>query len=301
MVKIKAYAKLNLTLEINGVENGFHMLDSLCASVDIFDLITLKKRKDNNVVLIMHGLGSESIPLETNNAYKAATLFMDAFQTTGADITVHKNIPMGAGLGGSSADAAGVINGMAKLYGVTDEKTLTALAERLGSDTSYMRKGGFARMQGRGEKITPLSLDTQLHFLLLCPNTPVSTKACFDVYDTLPKTLEWKESAAESCYAALGKNDLNEVGRYLTNDLFLAATSLNPDVQTAYDEAKSFSPLGVSMTGSGSGVFALFDSKELCLWAKSRYRGKARAYVVSTVQEERKSVGFRNPYQITEN
>lgn len=301
MVKIKAYAKLNLTLELDGVENGYHTLDSLCVGVDIFDLITLKKRKDDKVVLTMRGLGSENIPLEHNNAYKAVKWFIDAFQTTGAEIIVDKNIPMGAGLGGSSADAAGVINGMAKLYGVTDERALTVLAERLGSDTSYMRKGGVARLQGRGEKITPLPMHTQLHFLLLCPNTPVSTKACFERYDSLPKTLEWKESATENCYKALVQNQLNDVGRYLTNDLFLAATHLNPDVQTAYDEAKSFSPLGVSMTGSGSAVFALFESKELCLWAKSRYRGRARAYAVSTVQVEQESVGFRNLYQITEN
>ena len=151
-VKIKSYAKINLTLEIKGVENGYHLLDSLVASIDLFDLVVLKKRKDKLSSITMRGMGSEGIPPEENIALKTAELFSETFSTPGVDVTVYKNIPIGAGLGGSSADSAGVINGMAKLYGITDEDALTALAEKTGSDTSYMRKGGFQRMQGRGEK-----------------------------------------------------------------------------------------------------------------------------------------------------
>ena len=159
MVKIKSYAKINLTLEILGVEGGYHLLDSLVASVDMFDLIVLKKRKDKLSRVVMKGMGSESIPPEKNVALKAAELFSETFSKGGAEITVYKNIPIGAGLGGSSADAAGVLNGMAKLYGVEDREKLKALADSLGSDTGYMLSGGFARMQGRGEKVTPLKID----------------------------------------------------------------------------------------------------------------------------------------------
>ena len=285
MVKIKAYAKLNLTLEVGGVENGFHQLDSLCATVDIFDEIRIKKRKDERIIVTMHGLGSEGILPQENNAQKAAEAFIRTFQTTGADITVFKNIPIGAGLGGSSADAAGVLRGMARLYAICDEEKLFSLACTLGSDTAYMLTGGFARMQGKGDRLTVLPIQTTLYALLLCPPTPVSTKACFQVYDSLPKTLEWKESATQNCIAALLQNNVNDVGRYLMNDLFTAAMHVNSDVETALFEAQNFSPLGASMTGSGSGVFALFESRELCEWAKSRYQGKARAYVVKTVND----------------
>ena len=127
VVKVKSYAKLNLTLEILGVEKGYHLLDSLVTSVDIYDLIVLKKRKDKFSRVVMHGMNSESIPPEKNNALKAAERFSDRFGTFGADITVYKNIPIGAGLGGSSADISGVINGMAKLYGVTDFAALKTL------------------------------------------------------------------------------------------------------------------------------------------------------------------------------
>ena len=298
-VKIKAYAKINLTLEIKGVEQGYHLLDSLVASIDLHDIITLKKRKDGRSLVTMKGMGSESIPPEKNNALKAAEAFSEKFGVSGADITIYKNIPLGAGLGGSSADISGVLLGMAKLYGITDFAAIETLADALGSDTRYMLTGGYARMQGRGEKVTPLHISQTLHLLLICPSSSVSAGACYQKYDTLPKTLEWRESQTEACIAALQKNQVNEVGRYLTNDLFVPALHLNEEVERALKEAQSFAPLGACMTGSGSCVFALFESKELCEWAKSRYKGKFRAFTAQTVTPKTK-VKFRNPYAIDE-
>ena len=86
-VKIKSYAKVNLTLEITGVENGYHNLDSLVANIDLFDLLVLKKRKGNLSFVTMKGMGSESIPPEKNNALKAAEAFSKKFGVNGADIT----------------------------------------------------------------------------------------------------------------------------------------------------------------------------------------------------------------------
>ncbi len=303
MVKIKSYAKVNLTLEIQGVENGYHLLDSLVASVDVFDLLVLRRRKGKLSRVTMKGMGSETIPPEHNIALKAAERFSEVFGIDGADVTVYKNIPMNAGMGGSSADCAGVLRGMAKLYNVRDEDKLKEIADSLGSDTGYMLTGGFARMQGRGEKVTPLNLNNKLHFLLLLPSEGVSSKSCYQKYDELPRTLEWRESATEGLIDCLRKNSLNEGGMYLMNDLFVPALHLNEGVKTAYDEASSFSPIGVTMTGSGSGVVALFETKELCEWAKSRYKGKCKSYVLSTVvpdyQNEKRSL-FRNPFALSD-
>ena len=301
-VKIKAYAKVNLTLEITGVEQGYHVLDSFVCSIDVFDLVVLKKRKNSLSSVTMHGLGSESIPPEKNNALKAAEAFSAAFGTNGADITVYKNIPMGAGLGGSSADVSGVLNGMAKLYGITDRAKLKEIADKLGSDTGYMLTGGFARMQGRGEIVTPIETSTKLHFLLLCPNTEVSAGACYKKYDELPKTLEWRESFTQNCIKATCENDQNGIGMYVMNDLYKPALHINSDVERAYEELKSFSPLGVAMTGSGSCVFAIFETAEMCRWAKSRYKGKFRAIVAQSVTPNGKNekTGWKNPYKLTE-
>lgn len=301
-VRIKSYAKINLTLEVKGIEGNYHLIDSLVASVDLFDYIVVKKRKGGLSFVTMKGMGSESIPPEKNNALKAAEAFSKRFGTEGAEIIVYKNIPIGAGLGGSSADVCGVLNGMAKLYNLGDRGALKQLADDLGSDTGYMLDGGFARMQGRGERVTKLPVDAKLYFLLICPDSMVSAGACYKRYDELPKSLEERGSYTQNCIDALLQKDVNGIGRYATNDLFKPALQLNADVEKAYEEAQSFSPICTVMTGSGSGVLALFETKELCEWAKSRYRGKFNTYVIQTVcpnyAGEKK--GWRNPFALSE-
>lgn len=299
-VKIKAYAKINLTLEIVGCEGGYHLLDSLVASVDIYDVIVLKKRKDGLSSVRMHGQGSESIPPEKNNALKAAEAFSKKFGVNGVDVTVYKNIPIGAGLGGSSADVSGVLSGMARLYKIDDKAGVEALAETLGSDVKYMLDGGFVRMQGRGERLTKTKITERLNLLLLCPKSSVNTGACYQKYDDLNIPFTTGENTT-NCLSALEQNNQAEGGRYLTNALFAAATALNTDVQKAHDALLELSPLGVAMTGSGSAVFAVFETQELCEWAKSRYKGKARAYVTRTIvpKDEEKRV-WKNPFGLSQ-
>lgn len=279
MVSIKAYAKLNLTLDISGVFGGFHMLDSLVCSVDLYDLIMLKKRRDNGVRVEMHGFGTELMPIESNNAYKAAEAFIKRFGTRGADITIYKNIPLAAGMGGSSADAAGVLRGLAKLYGTGSESQLKELADSLGSDTGYMLTGGFARLKGRGEKVEFLDVRQKLNFLVLIPESGVSTAECYSLYDKSPGPAVTTEEAVE----ALNTGNLTALGKMLSNALYKPATALNGSVAKAYGELKEFDPLGVTMTGSGSAVIALFENAEFCAYAKSRYRGKFKVIQLKTV------------------
>ena len=254
----------------------------------------------------MHGQGSEHIPPEKNNALKAAEAFSAAFGTDGAEITVFKDIPIGAGLGGSSADICGVLNGMARLYGIEDREKVKALADTLGSDTGYMLNGGFARMQGRGEQVTPIKTDMTLYLLVICPKSSVSAGACYQKYDELPHTLAWRESQTENCIRALLEKDVNGVGASLTNDLYVPALHVNDDVLTAYEQARSFSPLGACMSGSGSAVFALFETKDLCVWAKSRCKGKFRVFTAKTIVPDytgtkKQKLGiWRSPYRLSE-
>lgn len=297
-VRIKAYAKLNLTLDLLGVKDGYHELDSLVCSVDLFDLICAKKRKKDGLVNVyMHGMGCETLPPEQNNAYKAACAFVETFQTCGADIHVYKNIPVGAGMGGSSADAAGVLNAMAKLYGVTDTVALKRIADGLGSDTGYMLTGGFARLRGRGEQVEPLGACPRLHFLVLVPEGGVSTAKCFALSDEEEERICGRTPVAQEY---LRHGDVASLGATLSNGLYSAAVRLNQGVEQAMHDLLEFSPLGACMTGSGSAVYALFESEELCKWAKDKYRGRAKALCVKTVEPSKKSNGWRNPFALSE-
>ena len=276
-VRLNAYAKVNLTLDITGTEGGYHMLDSLVITVSLSDRIVAKRRKDGLIRVVMHGMGSEGIPPEENNAVKAAEGFVSRFQTTGADITIYKNIPVGAGLGGSSADAAGVIRALAKLYGISDTVALKSFADGFGSDTGYLLTGGFARIRGRGERVESFPTP-ELHLLLICPESGVSSAACYREYDRIGKTYEPRTARALELFKTP-----EWAARLFGNALAEAAASLNPDVMAALFEARSFSPLGAGVTGSGSAAFAVFETRELCEWAKSRYRGKFRTYIVHSV------------------
>lgn len=295
--KVRAYAKVNLTLEIIGRDGGYHQLDSLVASVDLYDVIRMRKKKGKLSSIIMYGRGSESIPPEQNNALAAAEKYSERFGTDGADITVLKDIPIGAGLGGSSADVAGVLIGMQRLYGGATDEELEELAQELGSDVKFMLKGGYARMQGRGERLTYLDgVKAPLHLLLIAPRQGVSAGACYREYDAL--------TAVDSPTGATGKaieylldGNTEGVGRCLMNDLYAPAARLCEEVKKAHGEAQAFSPLGAVMTGSGSAVIALFDSAELCRYAKSRYRGKYPVTVLKTV-EPNKPKGWAFPFAI---
>lgn len=295
--KVNAYAKLNLTLDVTGRTGGYHLIDSLVCTIDLFDRVIVRRRRDGLVGVTMHGMDSESIPPGQNNALRAGEAFVSAFGTTGAEITIYKNIPVGAGLGGSSADAAGVLRAMAMLYGVRDEAKLKEIADGLGSDTGYLLTGGFARMRGRGEKLEFLDGIAKMHFLLLCPRSEVSTAECYGKFDELPPPGAGRTERA----LELLRDQPMWAAKFFSNDLSPAAAQLNEDAAEALVALKRFSPAGASMTGSGSASFALFETRELCEWAKSRYRGKCRAFCADSIlprETERKE--WRNPFALSE-
>lgn len=294
-VRVNGYAKLNLTLDVVGREDGFHMLDSLAVTIGLFDRVVLKRRRDPVSTVRMHGMGSEGIPPECNNALLAAEAFSKAFGTNGADITVYKNIPMGAGLGGSSADAAAVLRGMGRLYG-TDTAAVEALSGNLGSDTKGLFTGGLVRMRGRGTEVEKLELSPALHFLVICPREGVSSKECYAEFDRLALTYP---PVTERALSFLRTGDIATAARYFSNHLYDAAKKCSVYVENAYLAAKGFSPLGAAMTGSGAAAFALFETQELAAWARSRYRGGDRVFTVDALYPRWKN-SVKSPYVLSE-
>lgn len=290
-VRRNAYCKLNLTLDITGRAGDHHLIDSLAVTVDLCDKVSVTRRKDRKIGIRMRGLGSETLAPEENNAYKAACAFRERFGTDGVDITVWKNIPFSAGLGGSSADTAAVIAGMGALFSVKDPKALKEVADSCGSDASFLLTGGLARLGGRGERVEPLPF-RKLFFLVILPEGGVSTAAAYRAFDEmgLPGGKRTEEAASLIGSAPAW------AARSFGNDLYPAAKALNPAVEEAYLSAKSLSPLGASMTGSGSAVFAMFETKELAQWAKTKVRG--RSFVAESVLPKQRFV--RSPFALGE-
>ena len=279
--KSKVSAKVNLSLNISGAVGGYHLIDSVAVAINVYDTVVAASRRDGLINVYMRGMGSEGILPEQNNAVSAGERFVAVFGTCGADIEVHKSIPIGAGLGGSSADAAGTLLALAQLYGVPQEE-LVPLAAACGSDTVYMLTGGAARLSGRGERVQPLRVLQPLHMLLLVPEGGTSAAACYREYDASPDPLR-ADSARLA--AALVRGDYAGVCANVYNALERPACALHAGTAEALALARSFSPSACAVTGSGSAVFALFETEELCLWAQSCCKGVRglRASVVRTV------------------
>ena len=259
----KAYAKINIALHVTGVSGGFHMLDSLVTTVDLFDTVTVKPRRDNRVNLTPQGLPEYVYthnPLR-DNVYKAVCAFMQKFNVSGADVTVKKQIPLSSGMGGSSTDVSAVLRALKRAYKIQGD--VTDIANSLGSDTAYLLNGGFARLQGRGEIITPLKLKNQINFVVVFCDGGVDTTACFKQFDKTPKI---SESGAISALIE-GFENGNPDFSLCVNHLTESAIALNPNVKTGLDALKQLSPSACFMTGSGSAVCAIFETQELCRWA----------------------------------
>ena len=256
-VKIKARAKINLTLDILGVEQKYHKINTLVSTIDMHDKIVIKARKDNGIKLYMKGL-PVGVPIVENNAYKAAKMFIEKFGTTGVDIFITKKIPVGGGLGGSSADIAGVLNGMKELFQI--EESVLPLANALGSDSGYLLSGGYAVLSGRGEQICPKQIDKELFLLIITEQEPVSAKISYSTFDKQQKTYK---PSTKTALSALEQGDREKFIKAIKNDLTSASCEVLPEIKTNLLALKKSGADAVVMTGSGSAVYGLFfDEKK---------------------------------------
>ena len=270
MVTKKCFGKLNISLKVLGVKGGYHELDSVVMTVDKYDVITVKKRKDDKILVTFVGPYAQTPKVqEETNTYKAAKLFKDTFNTAGVDVTVKVNIPTGSGMGGSSADIAGVLGAMKTLFKVNAD--LKPLSDSLGSDSGYLLSCGFARLNGRGEKITHLKTDHKYYFVVIYALNGVSTKECFTLYD---KGYKQPVIDNEKVIEGIVNEDLALIGANCGNDLYLPAKELNPEIEENLNALRGLSPAVCGMTGSGATCFAMYDHYEMARWAESKLKKK---------------------------
>lgn len=237
-ISIKVFAKLNLMLDIKGIlDDGYHSLDMVMESCSLFDEITCEKSIENEVT--MDGVLQD----EKNTAKKALDILTLAYGYS-MKVDIKKHIPMSAGVGGSSADAAGVFFAYGRLYGI-DYEYMTKLALSVGSDVVYMMKGGPARVRCKGEMISPIETFNKRYLVIVQKGIGGSTKDVYKKYDDLGRSI---------------KDTFNDKGQEFFNVLTEPAIALYSGIKDAIEEMGKHTNK-VFMTGSGSAVCGLFDSK----------------------------------------
>jgi 4-diphosphocytidyl-2-C-methyl-D-erythritol kinase len=272
-----APAKINLHLEIIGIRaDNYHELVMIMQTVDLADRVELRSLSTDDIIL---HCSHPDVPLdETNLAYRAAALmqaeFPQAFaQFGGVQITLHKHIPIAAGLAGGSGNAAAVLVGIDLLWelGLT-QGDLQALGAKLGSDVPFCISGGTAIATGRGELIAPLpSLEGIYLVLGKYRSLEVSTPWAYKTYrqqfgheyPTEPASLADRSHRVHSgdLVKAIVARDAVKIGKLLYNDLEKVVLPAYPLVSQLQAEFQSQPNLGTMMSGSGPTVFSLASSR----------------------------------------
>ena len=258
---IRSFAKINISLNITKKrEDGFHELDSVMLPVTLHDSLVVSKlnpNSDNFVTVDDFSIGTFSYNLATFSIEKLQSIyhFKDKFR-----ILIHKVIPIQAGLGGGSSNAActlKAVNSMLKL-GATDDE-LIEIGKSLGCDIPFFIKCVPARVQGVGEVLTPITIKNNYYVLLVKPELGCSTKEVYALSDEM----ELKTCNIENVIKALEEGDDELLANNISNALQDPAIKLVPNIQAIIDELKENGLNMVQVTGSGSAVFALSTNKKL--------------------------------------
>lgn len=271
-IKLKVYSKINLSLNIDGVRENMHVLDTVMASADSADVITVCERLDDKVS-VEYSSGKSFSFGKGDTALKAVRILQEKFGSFGADIFIEKKIHVGAGIGGSSADAAGVIFALDKLFDFSLrglEATKAALA--VGSDVPYMLSGGFARVRGIGEKVQAISSDIELNFVLANGKRGVSTASAYGQFDSLNPSKKLLCSNNDLLCSALEKGDVTAVIEQTGNALSEASKMINPEIESSLIALEKAGATKSIMTGSGSGCVGFFSDYASAFAASEKLR-----------------------------
>lgn len=267
---LSAAAKVNLTLEVLGRRNdGYHEIVTVMQAVDLSDRLVLEDAE----VLELRTAASDVPTDGTNLALKAAaTLRERAGTSRGARITLEKKIPVAAGLGGGSADAAATLIGLNRLWGLRwSTAQLAEVAVTLGMDVPFFLRGGAALGTGRGEQLEPLA-SCALALVLVNPRGAASTA---EIYSGVLPSMYSDGGRARTMAAALRSRQPSRVAGARGNTLERVATSRYQDVAQIEAALLAAGALGAAMSGSGLTVFGVARSYDHARQIRDRI-GRAR-------------------------
>lgn len=248
MIYEKAFAKINLALEVGRKMDGYHQVQNLMVPIDLYDELFFQKAIEDSIEC--------DIPIENNICLKALHLFKKHFSiNSGVTITLNKKIPIMAGLAGGSSDAAATLRGLNRLFETDAKKEeLYAIACELGSDVPFFLDVQAAMCTGRGEIITPLKLDFKnVPFLIVKPNFGLSTKVVYDnyVYDGVSKNVP-----IQKLITAIQEKKYDLIDEYIFNDLEATALKICPPLAEIFQKIDSLSYIP-HMSGSGPSLYIL--------------------------------------------
>ncbi len=256
MIRASAPAKINLSLEVVGRrEDGYHLIHSVMQAISIRETIEISKRSQPGICLTVFGADVRAD--QNNTAYRAASAFFEktGLVEIGLDIKLIKQVPVGAGLGGGSADAAAVLAALNQLTGARlSIEELCGIGALVGADVPFCIMGGTALATGIGTTLQRLSPMPDCFIVIAKPVQSVSTAEAYRLIDDaeiLPHGFMMEDST---------KSDIKRIADGLSND-FDSVIKLS-GVEDIKRIMRLCCALGCQISGSGSAVFALFDKKD---------------------------------------
>ena len=244
-MKINTYAKINLNLKISkDIEDGLHNISSLIVPIDLCDSIEIKETNSDvdKIQFDKEGISEENTISKSLNLLRSRSNLPGFF-----DIIIKKNIPIEAGLGGGSSNAAGIISTLTKKYNL-QIPTYREIAVNVGSDVPFFITGKPANIFGIGDIVNPENLQRDINMILVVPNEKISTKDAFSMFDELSQD----------------NLEINEYeGLKIFNDFWIPAQTLEPNLLKIKNNLESITNLEFYLSGSGSSMFSLGDTEEL--------------------------------------
>ncbi len=258
MITVKANGKINLTLDILGERSdGYHEVEMIMQSINISDILTLKKIDNNDIILncAVDGITDK----HDNLIYKAAELFLRTYKiNSGVEISAEKNIPVAAGLAGGSSDAAAVLRGLNTLFELdlsSDE--LCRLAAQLGSDVPFCIRGGTMLAKGRGEKIFPAAPFINCALVIIKPVISISTAWAYGNY---AEGKVKKHPDSSLMLDELKKGNIDGICRLLGNVLETVTIEAYPQLAVYKEKLCRYGAKAALMSGSGPSIFAVCEN-----------------------------------------
>jgi 4-diphosphocytidyl-2-C-methyl-D-erythritol kinase len=260
MLSLRTPAKINWFLKIVGKrDDGYHDLISVMQCVNLYDELTFEH---SDTIELISDL---DIPMMDNIVYRAAScLTKQTSYRKGARITLIKNIPPGAGLGGGSSDAACTLLGLNRLWGLKlNNAELLDIAATIGSDVPFFLDGPCSLVEGRGEKLSPIKMNSSAALLLVKPSFSVSTAEAYASFDRRKaEKLTKKPIDIKLLVQVFTRQDFNLYRRLPDNDFEQIVAARYPVIREIKNQLLDSGAIISAMTGSGSAVYGLFRNRE---------------------------------------